>query len=240
MNALRAAAFYAALVGWTVVMGIFGAPTLILPRATLARFSRLWAKGTIEILAATVGIRHRVIGEVPRGPIIVAARHQSAWETLALPTILDDPSIVLKRELTWIPIFGWYLARNRMVPIDRKGGGSALRRMVRAARAAVAHGRPILVFPEGTRTPSGVRRDYHPGVYALYRDLGLPVVPVALNSGLFWPRRSFAKTPGTVTVQFLPAIAPRLSRDEFMAELKDRIDTATEKLTTETQRHRGN
>jgi 1-acyl-sn-glycerol-3-phosphate acyltransferase len=230
MSFLRAAAFYAALIVWTVVMGVIGAPTLFMPRPVLARFSRRWAKGALAILAATIGLRHRVVGEIPHGRVIVAARHQSAWETLALPTVLDDPAIVLKRELLWIPIFGWYVARNDMVPIDRSGGGAALRRMIRAARRAVAQNRPILVFPEGTRTRPGARRDYHPGIYALYRDLGLPVVPVALNSGVFWPRRSFAKRPGTITVEFLPAIAPGLTREEFMAELRRRIEAATDAL----------
>jgi 1-acyl-sn-glycerol-3-phosphate acyltransferase len=230
MNALRAAAFYAALIVWTVAIGLAGAPALAMSRVTLAKFSRFWAKGVLALLAGTVGLRHRVVGEIPKGPVIVASRHQSAWETLALPTVLDDPAIVLKRELLWIPIFGWYLWRNQMVPIDREGGASAVRRMVRAARNAAAQCRPILVFPEGTRTAPGTRRDYHPGVYALYRDLELPVVPAALNSGLYWPRRSFAKRPGTITVEFLPAVLPGLSRYDFMAELRKRIDTATDRL----------
>jgi 1-acyl-sn-glycerol-3-phosphate acyltransferase len=117
-----------------------------------------------------------------------------------------------------------------MIPVDRQGGGSALKRMLRAARAAVAHGRSILIYPEGTRTPPGERRPYQPGVAALYGDLGVPVVPVALNSGLFWGRRSFHKKPGVITIEFLPPIAPGLPRREFMAELQERIEGASRRL----------
>ena len=238
MSAVRALLFYLGLLFWTVAVGILAAPSLVLPRDVLLRVAQGWARGVVALLAVTVGIRHRVAGEVPKGPVIVAAKHQSAWETLVLPTVIEDPAVVLKRSLLWIPIFGWYLARIGMIAIDRKGGGGALRRLVRHARRVVAQGRPILMFPEGTRTAPGQTRRYHPGIYALYSELALPVVPVALNSGLYWPRRSIAKRAGTITVEFLPAIAPGLDRDEFMRELVARIESATDALTTEAQRHR--
>lgn len=223
---VRAFLFYAGLIAWTVLVGVVAVPTFALPRRVLVRAARLWAQGVVAWLAVTVGLRHRVRGAIPSGPVIVACRHQSAWETLALATVIDDPAVVLKHELLWLPIFGWYLARIGMIPIDRAGGAGALRRMVRAARHALAQGRPIVVFPEGTRVAPGVRRDYHPGIYALYRELALPVVPAALDSGAFWPRRSFAKRAGTITLEFLPAIAPGLARHDFMAELRRRIDGA--------------
>jgi 1-acyl-sn-glycerol-3-phosphate acyltransferase len=119
-----------------------------------------------------------------------------------------------------------------MIPVDRQGRASALKRMLASARAAVAQGHPILIYPEGTRTPPGEQRPYHPGVAALYGDLGLPVVPVALNSGLFWGRRSFHKKPGTITIEFLPAIAPGLPRKAFMAELQQRLEGASARLVT--------
>jgi len=222
----RAVLFYAGLIAWTVLVGVVAVPSFALPRRVLVRAARLWAQGVVAWLAVTVGLRHRVRGAIPSGPVIVACRHQSAWETLALATVIDDPAVVLKHELLWLPIFGWYLARIGMIPIDRAGGAGALRRMVRAARHALAQGRPVVVFPEGTRVAPGVRRDYHPGIYALYRELALPVVPAALDSGAFWPRRSFAKRAGTITLEFLPAIAPGLARDDFMAELRRRIDGA--------------
>lgn len=146
----------------------------------------------------------------------------------ALPLRL--PAYVLKRELMRIPLFGLYLRCAGMIPVDRTGGGGALKQMVAKARAAAAAGRHLLIYPAGTRTPPGERRAYHPGVAALYGQLDLPVVPVALNSGLFWGRRAFMKRPGVITVEFLPPIPPGLPRKQFMAELQARIETATERL----------
>jgi 1-acyl-sn-glycerol-3-phosphate acyltransferase len=235
----RALAFYLGLAAWTIVLGIAFLPTLLLPRRVRVRASRFWAQGVLAWLGAIVGLHHRVTGEVPCAPVIVACRHQSAWETVAVAVVLDDPAIVMKQELLWLPVVGWYLAAVGMIAIDRGGGAGALRRLVRRARRAVDQRRPIVVFPEGTRVPPGERREYHPGIYALYRELALPVVPAAVDSGHFWPRRSFAKKPGTITLELLPAIAPGLGRDAFMRELRHRIETAGEKLTTEAQRHRG-
>ena len=146
------------------------------------------------------------------------------------PLLLDKPAYVLKRELIRVPLFGSYLKQCGMIPVDREGGGAALKQLLRAARTAVAQGRSILIYPEGTRTPPGERRPYHPGVAALYGDLGVPVVPVALNSGLFWGRRAFHKKPGTITIEFLPPIAPGLPRREFMRELQERMEGASQRL----------
>jgi 1-acyl-sn-glycerol-3-phosphate acyltransferase len=237
MGLLRAFLFYAGLAAWTLVLGAAFAPTFLMPRRVRARAARFWDLGVLAWLRFTVGLGHRLVGEVPCGAVIVACRHQSAWETFALCALLDDPAVVLKRELLWLPIFGWYLAAVGMIAIDRAGGGAALRRMVRRARRASAEGRPIVVFPEGTRVAPGVRREYHPGVYALYRGLDLPVVPAAVNSGLFWPRRAFAKKPGVITLEFLSAIAPGLGRDDFMRALRARIEAAEESMIAETRRH---
>jgi 1-acyl-sn-glycerol-3-phosphate acyltransferase len=230
MAIARALAFYLGLAVWTVVLGVLFAPTLILARRVRVRASRLWAAGVLAWLGVTIGLRHRVQGEVPRAPVIVACRHQSAWETLAIPALIDDPAIVMKQELLWLPVIGWYLAGVGMIAIDRGGGAKALRGMVRRARRAVAQNRPIVVFPEGTRIAPGARGEYHPGIYALYRELALSVVPAAVNSGYFWPRRSFVKKAGTITLEFLPAIAPDLGRDAFMAELRNRIEKAEARL----------
>ena len=235
MSSARALAFYLGLAAWTIALGVLFIPILILPRRLLVRASRLWAQGVLAWLRVTVGLRHRVRGDIPRAPVIVACRHQSAWETLAVAVVIDDPAIVMKQELLWLPIIGWVLAALGMIAIDRGGGAKALRALVRRARCAVDRHRPIVVFPEGTRVAPGVRRDYHPGIYALYRELKLPVVPAAVNSGHFWPRRAFAKRPGTIMLEFLPAIAPGQGREEFMAELRDRIEAACERLTTEAQ-----
>jgi 1-acyl-sn-glycerol-3-phosphate acyltransferase len=160
-------------------------------------------------------------------------KHQSAWDTLILPVVLGDPAVVLKRELLLLPFYGWYARRAGSIAIDRKGGAAALRTMVAAARAAAAMGRPIVIFPEGTRTAPGERRPYHPGVAALYRSLGLPVVPVAVNSGLFWGRRAFMKRSGHITLAFLDPIPPGLPRRRLMQELEARIEAATAELERE-------
>ena len=137
---------------------------------------------------------------------------------------------MLTRELLWIPCYGWYARKAGMVPIDRGAGATALKAMVRRAREVVAERRPIVIFPEGTRTAVGAKRPYHPGVAALYTQLGLPVVPVAVNSGLFWPRRRFLKRPGRIIVEVLPPLPPGLDRKAFIAELQSRIEMATERL----------
>ncbi len=160
-------------------------------------------------------------------------KHQSAWDTLAVPVLFGDVGIVIKRELLWIPCYGWYARKAGMIPVDRGAGAAALRGMLGRARAVMAEGRPIVIFPEGTRTAVGTRRPYHPGVAALYTQLDLPVVPVALNSGLFWPRRSFLKRPGRIVVEALAPLPPGLERKAFLAELQSRIETATERLIAE-------
>jgi 1-acyl-sn-glycerol-3-phosphate acyltransferase len=157
-------------------------------------------------------------------------KHQSAWDTLVFALLLDRPAIVLKQELLNLPLFGWYMRKCRMIPVNRKGRAAALKRMAADARDRAAAGRPILIFPEVTRMAPGQRRPYQPGAAALYGALGLPVVPVALNSGLFWGRRSFHKRPGRIVVEFLPPIAPGLPRREFMQELQERMEGASQRL----------
>lgn len=232
MSVVRALAFYGGLYLWTAAIGLASLPLYFAPRTAMVVLSRFWAAGVLEILAATIGLRHRVVGQenLPQGPVIVAAKHQSAWETFAFALLLHDPAIVLKRSLLWLPFYGWALAKLGMIAIDRAAGASALRALTRGAEPRVAEDRPILVFPEGTRVAPGARRPYHPGTFALYRTLAIPVVPVALDSGLYWPRRKLMKRPGTIVIEFLPPIMPGLDRANFMAALEDRIETATDKL----------
>jgi len=184
------------------------------------------------LLKLTVGLDHEVRGleNLPKGSYILAPKHQSSWDTLVLNHLVRDPAVVLKRELTWIPVFGWYLSRAGNIVIDRKGGPSAVRKLVTQGRAVVAEGRPIVIFPEGTRGPVGGKLPYQPGVAALYAQLGVPLVPVALNSGRFWGRLTFTKRPGRITVEILPAIAPGLDRRRALAELERRVEAATTRL----------
>jgi len=234
MTTARSLLFNILFALWTALIFLLSLPTLVLPRSAAWWMGGLWVRGALLLLRVTVGLTHRVRGVEHRiaGPAIYAAKHQSAWDTLVFPLLLDKPAYVLKQELIRVPLFGSYLKQCGMIPVDREGGGSALKQLLRAGRAAVAQGHSILIYPEGTRTPPGERRPYHPGVAALYGDLGVPVVPVALNSGLFWGRRAFHKKPGTITIEFLPPIAPGLPRREFMRELQERMEGASQRLAS--------
>ena len=217
---------------WTLAIVVLGVPCLLLPRRFTYRLGALWVRISLALLAGVVGLGHRVVGLEHRlnGAAIYAVKHQSAWDTLIFALLLEEPAYVLKRELTFVPFFGWLLRRAGMIPVDRAGRASALRRMIGQAKRTAAEGRPLLIYPQGTRTAPGEHRPYQPGVAALYGQLGLPVVPVALNSGLFWGRRQFVKRPGTITVEFLPAIPPGLPRKAFMAELERRLEGASARL----------
>jgi 1-acyl-sn-glycerol-3-phosphate acyltransferase len=229
---LRSLLFNLTFYAWTTFLGVSALPLLLAPRAVVMGFGRWWSRTVLQLARGIVGIDYELRGteHLPNEPVIIAMKHQSAWDTLGVPALFGDVAIVLKRELLWIPCYGWYARKAGMVPIDRGAGATALKAMVRRAREVVAERRPIVIFPEGTRTAVGTKRPYHPGVAALYTQLGLPVVPVAVNSGLFWPRRSFLKRPGRIVVQALPPLPPGLDRRAFLAELQSRIETATERL----------
>lgn len=230
--ALRSAAFNLLFVLWSTIFSLTFWPLLVLPARRITWLGRLWARGALFFLAFTVGLRHEVRGleHKPSGAAIVASKHQSAWETIVFFLLHDRLAYVLKAELMLIPIIGWYLARVGMIAIDRRGGGRALRRLIARARKAVAGGHTIVIFPEGTRTVPGARRPYQPGVAALYAQLDLPVVPVALNSGRHWRRRGFLKRPGTIVLEYLPPIPPGLDREAFTATLEARIEDAVARL----------
>lgn len=240
---LRSLAFQAVFYVASAAAAILYLPLLVLPRRFVVAGGRAWCRASLWLLRRIVGLDHVVLGaaNLRPGPVIYAFKHQSAWDTLFVCTLIHDPAIVLKRELLWIPLFGQYLAHHGMIPVNRGAGAAALRRMVAAARRAAAAERPIVVFPEGTRRPVGAPPAYQPGVAALYAALQLPVVPVALDSGLFWPRRTFAKKPGRITVSILPAIAPGLDRRTFLSRLEEAIESESARLAaaagrTETER----
>jgi 1-acyl-sn-glycerol-3-phosphate acyltransferase len=177
--------------------------------------------------------------KIPPGGALVAAKHQSFLETFALLTIFDDPTYILKRELMWIPFFGWYLAKARCVPINRKAGSVALVQMTARARDEAEHGRQIIIFPEGTRRAPGAPPAYKYGVAHLYQNLGFPCIPVAMNSGLYWPRRQFIRRPGTVHIEVQDAIAPGLTREEFFKLVQERIEVASNRLLEEGRQELG-
>lgn len=217
----------------TSVLCILYIPGALLSRRLFAKMVYFWCWCITMVAWWAGGMRYQVRGRehIPEGPVIYAVKHQSAWETIAFNVILPDVAFVLKRELLRIPLFGQYLAKMKNIAVDRSAGASALKDLVAQAKVLVADGRSVLIFPQGTRMAPGDKDSpYLPGVAALYGKLDVPVVPVALNSGMFWRRHGFLKNTGTITVEFLPAIAPGLKRREFMAELSGRIEPATELL----------
>ena len=175
-------------------------------------------------------VEYRGLEKIPNGPLIVASKHQSMWETFALLQFFEQPLFIVKRELMWIPLFGWYLKKSNMIGIDRAAGGRSLLQMARRAGEAVRRGRQLVIFPEGTRTPVDAVPQYKTGVAQIYVDCGVPCLPVALNSGLFWPRRTFMRYPGTLVVEFLDPLPPGLSRREFIARVSALIEDATRRL----------
>lgn len=232
---LRSLILNIALYGWTFILCLAMTWTLLFPRRVVLITVHLWLNHIAWIERHIGGIDYRVVGRenIPKGAAIIACKHQSAWETFKLHIVLDDPAVVLKKSLVHIPIWGWYLGRSGVVPIDRARGMQALAQMMDAARKFVSEGRQIVIFPQGTRLAPGEWRPYKSGVAALYETLKIPVVPMALNSGMFWPKNSFAKKAGTITIEFLPPIPPGLSRAEMMKRLEDSLETATDRLVME-------
>jgi len=233
MQTIRAAVFQAAFYIWAAGIAVLMIPTIVLPRKTVVFGQRVYALGTFFLMRVLAGIRLEVRGleHLPPGPSVIAAKHQSAFDTLAYHALLPDVAMVMKRELLFIPLFGIYALKTKMIPVDRSAGPSALRGLVKGARQALADGRQVVIFPQGTRVAPGVAAPYQPGTAALYTQLGWPVVPVATNSGEHWPRRSFAKHPGTIVVEYLPPIPPGMPRRAFAAELERVIEEGTRRLS---------
>jgi 1-acyl-sn-glycerol-3-phosphate acyltransferase len=233
---LRAFVFNLAAFAWTTLAGTVALPLLLLPRCASIGVGWLWSRGMVTLLRHIVGIRHELRGfdRLSPGGVIIAMKHQSAWDAVILPLVLDDPAIVVKAELVRLPIYGWYMWRSGLaIPIDRRGGAATLRGMVAKAKEAAAAGRPVVIFPQGTRVAPGTHLPYQPGVAALYQALGLPLVPAAVNSGLFWGRRAFLKRPGRIVLEFLDPIPPGWPRARLMAELEARVEAATAALEAE-------
>ena len=229
---LRSLCFNAGWYAGTTLIALVGAPILLVPRRLVVRWAQFWIRFCLWWLRLTVGLTHRIRGleHMPAGPVIIASKHQSSWETLAYTLLFPDAAIVLKRELLFIPIVGWAMARAGNIAVERGDGASALRSLLRRSQAVINEGRSIVIFPEGTRVAIGAERPYQVGTAALYRQLKVPVVPVALNSGVFWGRRRFVKRPGVIEVELQPAIPPGLDRKRFMALLHKRIESATVRL----------
>lgn len=214
------------------VLGLCALPfTLLCPRLAFP-VSRIWASSTLFLLKLFCGITYEVKGKeyIPQGPALIASKHQSAWDTVIFWMLLPRPNYVLKKELIYLPVFGWYLLFLKSIYIDRKSGGTAVKKMLKQAKSRIVDKSQIVIFPEGTRIAPGANSVFHPGVAALYQHLDVPVVPVALNSGHFWPRNAFTKKPGKITIEFLPPIMPGLKSRDFLKTLEETIKTKSEAL----------
>ena len=212
--------FYAGTGILVIVMG----PVLLFPSRYARAVARFWGYMTY-LLLSMIGITQTVCGDRNLNrPVLYAVKHQSAWETIILSWLLAAPAFVLKRELLRLPIIGWFFLKTGCIPVDRSAGMKSLREMRAAGQDLAKKGRSMLIFPQGTRVTPGKEQPYEIGVFSLYQATGLPVVPVALHSGHVWPRNSWLKYPGTVSVEFLNPIEPGLDRKSFMATLTQRIE----------------
>lgn len=219
----------------TVILSLAAAPWLLMPYRVAVWYKQFWLHLVLGLTRLVIGIDWEERGRenIPDGPVIFAAKHQSAWDVLMLGFVHPFCAFVVKQELVRLPIWGWYLLRLGNIPIDRSKGLISLKKVAVGARKVVKNGRPVLIFPQGTRTPPGAKRPYMPGVAAIYKGANIPVIPVALNAGLFWPRKLMDKQPGIITVEYLEPIEPGLDRKTFMKVLEERIELATARLEAE-------
>ena len=235
---LRSAVFNVLFYLNLLVHFLIAIPTLVMPRIAIVRLAQSWGRTNNWLLRAVCGIKveYRGLEKIPPGALLVASKHQSLWETFALLWLFSDPAFILKRELQWIPFFGWYAMRAGMIPVDRGRRGQALADMTERARVELGRGRQIVIFPEGTRRAPGAEPSYKFGIAHLYGETGMPCLPIALNSGLFWPRRSFMRYPGIIVAEILDPIPPGLGKAEFAARLQQDIEAATARLVAEGER----
>lgn len=233
MRVFRACLFSVYFYAVTAIFSIAALPLIVAPPRWLMIYGRWWVLSSFAGLRWIVGLDFRVEGveNLPSGLFFIAAKHQSAWDTMIYRLVIDNMAPVMKRELAYIPVWGWLVRRAGAITVARGGGAKALKSLIREAQAAKAAGRRIVIFPEGTRVAPGEHRPFLPGVAALYKNLTVPVVPVAVNSGVYWPRRKlFGQRPGTITLRFLPPIPAGLERREFMDRLEASIGTACDEL----------
>tara|TARA_R110000868_G_scaffold277963_1_gene537751 strand:- start:7871 stop:8605 length:735 start_codon:yes stop_codon:yes gene_type:complete len=232
MTAIRSVLFQIYLYGLMAILGLAGVPLLLGPRSWARGYLKLYLHiawfGLRWICGVSIEVRGRE--NLPRGGALIGSKHQSMWETLAFWGILDDPAIILKRSLIYMPFFGWFAVKLGNINIDRKAGSKALRKMLRDAKTRGEEGRQVLIFPEGTRVEPGEHPELKPGIVGLYQAMALPCVPVALNSGVHLTNYCGLRKPGRIVVEFLEPIQPGLNKADFLATLHERINTASDRL----------
>jgi 1-acyl-sn-glycerol-3-phosphate acyltransferase len=235
MIALRSSIFNVIFYFNLALFLVVGSPFFFTPRIWSIRALQTWARSSLWLLKVICGIKMEVRGaeHIPHEAAIVAGKHHSFWETFAILPLLDDPCFVLKKQLSYIPFFGWFIFKFKMITVDRSAGSSALRDLIARAKDEVVKPRQIVIMPEGTRRAPDDPPDYKPGAAALYGQLGVPCVPFGLNAGLFWPRRKFLRYPGTIIIEFCQAIPAGLPRKDFQMKLQAVIETTSNKLIAE-------
>ncbi len=235
MIILRSLLFNVLFFGYTAMTALWLTPRLLARDADIKPQVKRWAGGVLWLLDHVAGITYSLRGveHIPEGGALIAAKHQSAWDTMMFHCFVSRPIYVTKQEVTRIPFYGAVARGIGSISIDRAGGAKALKGLIRDCRAALEDGHQVIIFPEGTRAAPGTSLPYQPGVAAIYKQTGFPVVPVALTSGLFWGRRDFFKRPGCIVVEFLPPIQPGLDRKDFLTELETRVENATAALIAE-------
>ena len=232
---IRSGAFNVIFYVNLVLFLVLGSGFFFTPRKWSIQALQVWARTSIFLLRVVAGVGMEVRGRdnIPQGACLIAGKHQSLWETFAILPLLDDPAMVLKKELSYIPFFGWFIHKFRMIPVARSAGSQALRQLMDLAGKEIAAGRQVVIMPEGTRRGPDDPPAYKPGAMALYGRLNVPCVPFALNSGLFWPRRRFIRRPGTIVISFLPPVPPGLDRKLFQKRLEAAIEGETTRLVAE-------
>ncbi|WP_157018770.1 lysophospholipid acyltransferase family protein [Mesorhizobium xinjiangense] len=240
MILVRSLAFNIAFYSNLVVQMIVWTPFYFLSPRRIAWFvPKFWSRSSLWLHRVIAGTKAEITGveNLPEGSFILAPKHQSFWDAIAFFPFLNDPLYILKRELTWIPFFGWYVMKMRMIPVNRGNRSKALRQVVRATREEFARNpRQLIIYPEGTRRAPGDRPNYKWGIVELYSELGVPVVPVAHVAGLYWPRRKFLRFPGTIKARFLKPIPPGLDKEAFMERLIEETEAAVDALLVDAAR----
>jgi 1-acyl-sn-glycerol-3-phosphate acyltransferase len=234
VTVIRSALFNVLFFSLTALTVLFGLPLLAFPPRVMHRYLRGWSLASLWLLRVVCGIRLRVTGaeNLPvSGPALIAAQHQSAFDTIVWHALLPRPAYVMKAELMRIPGWGAMARHVHSIPVDREGGAATLKRLVRATRDAAAAGYQVVIFPEGTRSAPGQVQPWQPGFAAMAAATGLPVVPVATDSGRYWGKRAFTKRPGTLTVAVLPPILPGLPRNELTVRAESAVAKASAELS---------
>lgn len=231
MIAIRSLLYVAAFYLWTALVAVAFTPMLLGPRRWTHAMFHFWGRGVTGLLVLC-GVRVEVRGQqyIPTGPALVAPKHQCMLDVFAQFTWLPASAFVMKQELAWIPWFAWYAKKAGAIVIDRDGGSKTMRQVIREGTELFKQGAQVVIFPEGTRKAPGEAPDYKPGIAALYRELDVPVYPVATNAGVHWPAHGFIRRPGTIVFEYLEPIPPGLKRAEFMRVLEERIETKSNEL----------